>query len=301
MSDLKKLGANIRSLRMAYGETQEQLGEAIFVEKNTVSYYENGKREPNKETLIAIAEHYSASVGELLYSDLTGIGKITVDPNAFWKNIDIFLPIISSEKALSNENFKKALDAHKEIFNQLHKASMEGIDKLDICVEGYQAAMEDDEIKAEAAANIIALWFLIMVFIKAVPELLKNKPAYLRQVAARDKETRKVIENVDPSFEAEAKELLDEIDNEEIKNEISEMLTVVKRSKEWSDLADYYLALQYLWNLVDNDLGWGFNQRIGIEMMDAFNSVNNRYVARFLKYNYDALRGASSQSVDDKQ
>lgn len=73
MSDLKKLGANIRSLRMAYGETQEQLGEAIFVEKNTISYYENGKREPNKETLKAIAEHYSASVGELLYSDLTGI------------------------------------------------------------------------------------------------------------------------------------------------------------------------------------------------------------------------------------
>lgn len=33
MSDLKKLGANIRSLRIAYGETQEQLGEAIFVEK----------------------------------------------------------------------------------------------------------------------------------------------------------------------------------------------------------------------------------------------------------------------------
>ena len=36
MGDLKKLGANIRSLRIAYGETQEQLGEAIYVEKNTV-------------------------------------------------------------------------------------------------------------------------------------------------------------------------------------------------------------------------------------------------------------------------
>ena len=301
MSDLKKLGANIRSLRMAYGETQEQLGEAIFVEKNTISYYENGKREPNKETLKAIAEHYSASVGELLYSDLTGIGKITVDPNAFWKNIDIFLPIISSEKALTNENFKKAFDAHKEFYDQLHKVSMEGIDKIDICFEGYQAAVENDEIKAEAAANFIALWFLVMVVLKATPDLFKIKPASLKQVAERDEETRKLIEDADPSFQADAEELLDEIYNEEIKNEISEMLTVVKRSKEWSDLAYYYLALQYLWNLVDNDLGWGFNQRIGIEMMAAFNSVNNRYAARFLKYNLDALRGASSQSVDDKQ
>lgn len=120
-------------------------------------------------------------------------------------------------------------------------------------------------------------------------------------MAARDEETRKWIEGEDQSFEADAEELLDEIYNEEIKNEISEMLTVVKRSKDWSDLADYYLALQYVWNLVDNDLGWGFNQRIGIEMMVAFNSVNNRYAARFLKYNFDALRGACSQSVDDKQ
>lgn len=174
MSDLKKLGANIRSLRIAYGETQEQLGEAIFVEKNTISYYENGKREPNKATLTAIANHYMVSVGELLYSDLTEIGKITVDPNAFWKNIDIILPIISSEKALSNEDFKKAFDAHKEFYDQLHKVSMEGIDKIDICEEGYQVAVEDDEMKAEAAANFIALWFLVIVVIKATPELLKN-------------------------------------------------------------------------------------------------------------------------------
>lgn len=300
MSDLKKLGANIRSLRMAYGETQEQLGEAIFVEKNTVSYYENGKREPNKETLIAIANHYVVSVGELLYSDLTKIGKINVDQNAFWKNIDISFPIISSEKALSNKNFKKAFDVHKEFYEQLYRGNMDGIDKIDICEEGYQAAMEDNEIKAEAAANIIALLLLIMALLKNAPEVLKNKPAPLRQAAARNETIRKEIENVDPSFEADAKELLDEIDNDEIKNEISEMLTVIKRSKEWSDLADYYLALLYVWNLVDNDLGWGFNQRIGIEMMASFVTVKNLYAARYLKFNFDVLGWEGSQSVDDK-
>lgn len=301
MSDLKKLGANIRSLRMAFGETQEQLGEAIFVEKNTVSYYENGKREPNKETLIAIAKHYSISVGELLHSDLTEIGTITVDQNAFWKNIDIIFPIISSEKALSNENFKKAFDAHKEFYDQLHKRNLDGIDKLDICEGGYQAAMEDDGIEVEAAANIIALWLLFMTFIKVVPESLKNQPASLRQVAARDEETRKVIEDIDPSFEADMKEILGEINTEELKNEISQMLTVVKKSRAWTDLAYYYLALQYLLNLVDNDLGQGYNQRIGGEMMHAFFSVNNQYAAHYLEYNYEALRGAGSQSVDDKQ
>ena len=34
MNITEKLGNNIRCLRMAYGETQEQLGDAIGVEKN---------------------------------------------------------------------------------------------------------------------------------------------------------------------------------------------------------------------------------------------------------------------------
>ena len=37
MSQENQLGINIRSLRKAYGETQEQLGEVLNVEKNTIS------------------------------------------------------------------------------------------------------------------------------------------------------------------------------------------------------------------------------------------------------------------------
>ena len=134
MSDLKQLGANIRSLRVAYGETQEQLGIAICVEKNTVSYYENGKREPNKEILAAIAIHYMVSVEELLHSDFTKIRKITVDKDAFWKNIDIILPIVSSERALKNENFKKAFDAHKDFYDELRKGCIDEIDNVKVCI-----------------------------------------------------------------------------------------------------------------------------------------------------------------------
>lgn len=300
MNTLKKLGSNIRSLRIAYGETQEQLGEAIFVEKNTVSYYENGKREPNKETLTAIANHFMVSVGELLYSDLTAIRTITVDKDAFWKNIDFILPIVSSEKALKNANFKKAFDAHKAFYKELHKVSMDGIDNVTVCFDGYSDALEDGDIEAEAAANLIALWYLLMLSMKMVPVIMKNQPAALRQVASRDEKARKVLENIDPSFEADAKALLSEFDDDEMKDTMSEMLIAVKRSKDWSDLADYYLALMYLWNLVDNDLDWGFNQRIGIEMMDAFVTVKNTYAARFLKYSLDSIGGMSSQSVDDK-
>ena len=80
MGDLKKLGANIRSLRIAYGETQEQLGEAIYVEKNTVSYYENGKREPNKETLTAIANHFT--IPRAIQSKTTFLCRMRFSPSA---------------------------------------------------------------------------------------------------------------------------------------------------------------------------------------------------------------------------
>ena len=88
MSEEIRLGKNIRCLRKAYGETQEQLGEVIGVEKNTISYYENGKREPDKETLTAIASHFMISVEELMFCDLSENDKVNFDYKIFWENID---------------------------------------------------------------------------------------------------------------------------------------------------------------------------------------------------------------------
>lgn len=112
---------------------------------------------------------------------------------------------------------------------------------------------------------------------------------------------RKVIEVIDPSFEADAKEALKEFNDNEMRKRMLERLTIVKRSNNWSDLADYYIALQYIYNIVDTDLSWGFNQRIGAEMMVAFAMVGNTYATRFMKYNHDAMWRESSQFVDDKR
>ena len=288
MTSLEKLGANIKSLRCAFGETQEQLGEAIYVEKNTISYYEKGQREPKKETLAAIAQHFMVSTEELLHCDLTAIDKIRVDNTAFWKSIDIIVPIAVSEKALSDEHFAKAFRMHKSFYDQLRRISLDGIDNVDICFEEYEKACENDDSAVEAAANVIGLWFLTL-FMLNTPKVLEAKPAALRQLAKQDKNARKILENTDPSFAEEAEAILASIDDDEAKEMVDERLTAVKKSAEWSDLADYYLALQYVWNIVDNDLEWAFNRRIGYEMLNAFVSVKNVYAARFLKFNIEAL------------
>ena len=288
MEDINRLGDNIRSLRKAYGETQEQLGEVLGIEKNTVSSYEKGSREPSKETIHAIAKHYMVSTEELLHGDYTSIGKIQFDKDAFWKNIDIILPIASSEKALKNPHFSKAYEAHVGFFDELRRVSFDKIDNVDICLDEYSEALEDDEIEVEAAANIIGLWYFLLVGLKITPAVMRDLPAAMRQLSKSDDKIQKMIENPDPSFQTEAEEILMEINDDETEEMVSELLTTIKRSGEWSDLGDYYLALKFAWNLVDNGLDWGFNQRIGTEMLNAFVSVNNIYAARYLKFCSDS-------------
>lgn len=281
MNIRKKLGKNIRSLRVAYGETQEKLSEIIGYSKNAVSNYESGIREPEQDTLAAIARHYSVSVEELLTSDFSNIGKIMVNQAVFWDNIDILLPVTCSDSALQNENFKKAYDAHRKFFDQLKKSDMDGIDNVMISFNEYLEAYEDLNSKVESAVNFIGLWFLFMLMLNT-PNVIKERSAAVMQVVSRDKSAKRILENIDPSFEKEAKEIRDDIDDSGIDEIIIDFIATAKKSKEWYGLADYYIALQFIWNLADNELGAGINRRIGIEMMYAFAKIGNPYAAQFI-------------------
>ncbi len=215
MDNIERLGANIRSLRKAYGETQEELGIALNVEKNTVSYYENGKREPNKDMLTEIAKHFMVSVEELMYCDLSGIGSIAVDNNALWKNVDMILPIVLSDEALENNHFKNAYKFHRNFYNELHRMNIDDIKHIDICFDEYFEAWEDDQIKPEVAANILAIWNLMLMIIKTTPLVMKNKSAALMQVAARDPKAKQIIDNPSPNFEKDAEEAVTGLDDPE--------------------------------------------------------------------------------------
>lgn len=51
-----EIGQKIREARKRQGLTQEQLAEQVHVSRQTVSHWENGRAEPNYETLKALAE-----------------------------------------------------------------------------------------------------------------------------------------------------------------------------------------------------------------------------------------------------
>ena len=73
----KKLGANIKALRLAWKETQDDLAYAIGLDENTnISYYENGKRYPKPDIIFKIAKHYRITEYELMFSDFTDSIKL---------------------------------------------------------------------------------------------------------------------------------------------------------------------------------------------------------------------------------
>ncbi|MEF9974907.1 MAG: helix-turn-helix transcriptional regulator [Clostridia bacterium] len=63
MSDFHQ---NLKALREARGITQEALADQIGVAKSTISMYEKGNREPNFETLEALADYFNVNLALLL-------------------------------------------------------------------------------------------------------------------------------------------------------------------------------------------------------------------------------------------
>ena len=61
------ISKNIKRLRQQAGLTQEQMAEKLFVTRQTVSLWENGKTQPDIQTLERIAECFRVELMTVLY------------------------------------------------------------------------------------------------------------------------------------------------------------------------------------------------------------------------------------------
>lgn len=59
----------LRTLRKDRGLTQSELGKALGVSPSTIGMYEQGRREPDKDALLAIANFFNVSTDYLLGND----------------------------------------------------------------------------------------------------------------------------------------------------------------------------------------------------------------------------------------
>ena len=59
-------GKRLRELRVERGVSQRALGEVFNVCNQTVSFWETGSREPDLDTLLAIAHYFDVTLESLL-------------------------------------------------------------------------------------------------------------------------------------------------------------------------------------------------------------------------------------------
>ena len=64
---MRDIGKNIKLLRQQKNMTQDELAEALFVTRQTVSNYETGRSRPDVEMLLRIAEVLDADANTVLY------------------------------------------------------------------------------------------------------------------------------------------------------------------------------------------------------------------------------------------
>jgi len=64
--DSKKLGANLKDIRISKNITQSELAYALNLDKSFVSNIENGKTNPTLSTISSLAKALGISTNELL-------------------------------------------------------------------------------------------------------------------------------------------------------------------------------------------------------------------------------------------
>lgn len=66
MENLNRFKDNLKELRIEKGLGQVELAKAVGVSKGIISLWENGLREPNMSSLIALATFFGVSIDELV-------------------------------------------------------------------------------------------------------------------------------------------------------------------------------------------------------------------------------------------
>ncbi|WP_429976178.1 helix-turn-helix domain-containing protein [Enterococcus sp. DIV0086] len=87
----------LKDRRAELGITQQDMAEKLFVTRQTISNWENGKNFPDIPTLISISENYSLSLDYMLKGDSAYMKKVEKDYKIIKKKelLVILLPFLS--------------------------------------------------------------------------------------------------------------------------------------------------------------------------------------------------------------
>ena len=79
-----QLAANLRRLRSDHNYTQAQISDKLNISRQAYSNYETGKRIPDLDILIRIADIYHVTLEQLILQPCTGTGVINQNSGPYY-------------------------------------------------------------------------------------------------------------------------------------------------------------------------------------------------------------------------
>jgi len=99
--DIMEIGKRIREYRKIYNLSQEQLADKIFVSRQTVSNWENGKTYPDIQIIVSLSILFNVSLDELIREDLEEM-KMKINNKKANKRADIYSLIMICSTILAS-------------------------------------------------------------------------------------------------------------------------------------------------------------------------------------------------------
>lgn len=281
---MSKIAKNIRDIRKAHGETQSDLAEAINVSEKAVGNYETGTRQPDMQTIQAIAEHYGFPVDRLLNEDFSQM-DFKLSTLTWEKAMDVMavqFPIICTDNAMQDPNFAEGYRRTQEIWSKV-KEGQAGIMRsfIESAFQKYEDAIIDNNNLVEAVANTLWLTFLVYALMPDEHSAKMGEAVLFGKSLKKDFVKNYVLKDANPiSKENAANKRAYVADSQET---VVALIRILKESEEYANLADYYMALRYVIGMVANDYSDDLNKTIGMEMLLSFAELGNKYVINFFK------------------
>lgn len=289
MTTKEVIGRNIKKYRIAAGHTQQELGDKIGYSHKAISAFETGVNEPNMETLKKIADIYGITVEDLLGDTSTPdftISNICITKSNINEALDMLFPLVSNDIAMQNEHFRSAFIKHKKLYDQIKNGIVIFTEDLFNCYDIYTDAWNESGI-IEAIANMVGILFIVCSHITDYDTIKLQKKLNIFQKL----ESRQIKEVFDRSPEdveefANKKALF----AEDFNNAKIECLRELKKSSDWMQLADYYIAYSYIINFTQNDNTIPQNSKTGRLLMEDFAELGNPYCINFFRYAYSMYK-----------
>lgn len=289
MTTKEVIGRNIKKYRKAAGHTQQDLGSKIGYSDSGISAFENGVNEVDMETLKKIADIYGVTVDDLLGDTSTPdftISNLCITKSNINDVLDMLFPLVSNDTAIQNDSFKAAYNRHRKMYDQIKRGVGIVTEDLFKCYDIYVDAWNESGI-IEAVVNMVGILFVVCSHITEYDAIkLQQKLNTFQKLESR--QAKEIFDRTEKGIEDLANEKA--LFAEDFYIAKIECLRELKKSPDWAQLADYYIAYSYIINFTQNDNSIPQNMRIGRLLMEDYAQLGNHYCINFFRCAYSMYK-----------